>query len=265
MAVHAGSSPAHVRQSVESMLAQTLPAGEIVLVCDGPLTAELDRVLAAYARRYRHRFRIVRLASRAGLGPALREGLSSCRYAYVARMDSDDVSCPDRCAKQLAFMQEGGLDLCSGAAAEFRAAPEDSVCRRVLPVTHEALVRFARKRNPMSHPCVMFRKSAVEAAGSYRDMPLFEDYDLWIRMIMSGARLGNLGETLVYMRTGSGLFGRRGGLGYAKAAAAFGKEAYAAGFVGRGGWAGMVASRVVMALLPVGVRAALYRRWLRAG
>jgi hypothetical protein len=178
-------------------------------------------------------------------------------------MDSDDISVPERCERQLAFMKAGRLDVSGGVVAEFSHSTEEVLGRRVLPVTHEALVRFARRRNPLNHPCVMFRKSRVEAAGGYRAMPLFEDYDLWIRMIMKGARLGNMEETLLYMRSGRGMINRRGGMGYAKAAWAFGWAAYREGFVGRLGGLRLALGRIGAALLPAGARAGVYRRWLR--
>ncbi|MDR0584142.1 MAG: glycosyltransferase, partial [Treponema sp.] len=109
MAVYAPESPAYLRESIESILRQTLPAAELVLVCDGPLPAPLDRVVTDYAGRYRRWFRPVRLAPPVGLGPALREGLAHCTWEYIARMDSDDISVPERCERQLAFMKAGRL------------------------------------------------------------------------------------------------------------------------------------------------------------
>jgi glycosyltransferase involved in cell wall biosynthesis len=263
MAVYAKENPEYLRQSLDSILSQTLPAAELVLVCDGQLTVSLDNVIDEYDSQHRNFFRIVRLKEHVGLGPALREGLIHCNYEYVARMDSDDISCPERCAKQLSFMQEGCLDLCSGVIAEFRDKPEEIVARRVLPVKHEELVRFARRRNPMNHACVMFRKAAVLTAGNYRDMALFEDYDLWIRMIQKGARLGNIPETLLYVRIGQGMFRRRGGFGYIKTIACFEKTMYNQGFISLFECFFIVLSRIAVSLLPAFLRAGFYRLWLR--
>jgi hypothetical protein len=115
----------------------------------------------------------------------------------------------------------------------------------------------------MNHPAVMFRKSAVLAAGNYRDMSGFEDYDLWLRMIRQGARLGNLGETLVYMRAGGGLYRRRGGLGYIRANLRFWKTAYLEGFVNLPEFLVMVICRTAVGLLPGFFRSGIYRIWLR--
>jgi hypothetical protein len=134
---------------------------------------------------------------------------------------------------------------------------------RRLPLSHNELVRFSRWRNPMNHPAVMFRRSAVLAAGNYRDMPDFEDYDLWLRMIRGGAQLGNLEETLVYMRIAGGLYQRRGGLGYVRSNLRFWRTAYAEGLVNLPEFLVMVICHTVVSLLPGFFRRGFYRIWLR--
>jgi glycosyltransferase involved in cell wall biosynthesis len=263
MAVYNKETPEYLQQSFDSILNQTVPARELVLVCDGPLTASLDTVIDEYVSRQRDFFRIIRLKAHAGLGPALREGVIHCSYEYIARMDSDDISCSDRCEKQLTFMKEQQLDLCSGAIAEFTDKPEAIFARRVLPTRHEELVRFARWRSPMNHPCVMFRRSTVIDTGNYREMTQFEDYDLWIRMIQKGARLGNSTETLLYMRVGQGMFKRRGGPHYTKAIVCFWKTVYHQGFINLFEYFFMVISRTVISLFPDFLRVGFYRLWLR--
>jgi glycosyltransferase involved in cell wall biosynthesis len=273
MAVYAGEQPEYFRESVESMLVQDLPPAEFVLICDGPLTPALDALTVSFAAARPGLFRIVRLPEPSGLGIALGEGLLHCTTEYIARMDSDDIALPGRCGKQLSFMREQGLDLCGSAVEEFIGSvglPSGKPVefrgkrrRRRLPLSHEELVRFSRWRNPMNHPAVMFRRSAAFAAGNYRDMPGFEDYDLWLRMIHSGAKLGNLEEALVYMRIGAGLYRRRGGFEYIRLNFQFWKRAYLEGFVNMPGFLAMVICRTAVSLLPDFFRAGLYRVWLR--
>ncbi|MDR0451335.1 MAG: glycosyltransferase [Treponema sp.] len=273
MPVYAGERPESFRESVTSMLSQDLPPLEFILVCDGPLTPALDALLTSFAAGYPDLFRVIRLPKQAGLGPVLREGLRYCSAGYVARMDSDDISRPDRCGKQLRYMREQNLDLCGAMVEEFAEKTEprpggsadirNARVKRRPPLSHSELVRFSRRRNPMNHPSVMFRKSAVLTAGNYRDMPGFEDYDLWLRMIRGGARLGNLGETLVYMRAGSGHYRRRGGLGYIRANLRFWKTAYLEGFVNLPEFFAMIVCRTAVGLLPGFFRRGFYRIWLR--
>ena len=75
---------------------------------------------------------------------------------------------------------------------------------------HENILRFAKGRCPVNHPVVMFRKSAVLKAGGYKHFPLFEDYYLWVRMLMNGARFYNIQESLLFFRFSPDMFRRRG-------------------------------------------------------
>lgn len=99
---------------------------------------------------------------------------------------------------------------------EFSAQPQNVENRRIVPQTHEEILKFAKKRNPFNHPCVMYRKSAVLAAGSYQDFYLLEDYYLWIRMLLNGSLGYNIQEPLLWMRAGSDMYKRRSGWKYAK-------------------------------------------------
>ena len=86
----------------------------------------------------------------------------------------------------------------------------------MLPETDAEIRVFAKKRNPFNHPCVMYKKSAVEAVGSYQDFYLLEDYYLWLRMLMAGYQGYNLQEPLLHMRAGADMYLRRSGWAYAK-------------------------------------------------
>lgn len=213
MSVYAGEKPEYLKSSIQSILNQTVPSDDIVIVCDGPLTEGLDEVLAGFSDK----IRTVRLPQNGGLGNALNKGLEQCRHDIVARMDSDDIALPDRMEKQLAaFENDSELSLISGAVEEFTKDTSDIVGRRDVPLSYEDIKKFSRKRNPMNHPAVAFRKTAVIKSGSYNEeYPYFEDYSLWVRMLMNGERAVNLKDTLVYMRVDEGTFKRRGGSRYA--------------------------------------------------
>lgn len=217
MSVYAAVEPEHLRAAIDSMLAQTLASDDFILVCDGPLTPGLDRVIAGYQARYPGMFRVQRLSPHQGLVAALNAGLPLCRHELVARMDSDDVSHPQRCARQVGILsRRPELAILSGTVLEFKDTPCQITGKRSLPESHTALLPFSGKRSPFNHPAVMYRKSAVAAVGGYRNcFPSFEDHDLWVRMLRSGFRGENLREPLLFMRTGMGMYRRRGGRRYA--------------------------------------------------
>ncbi len=216
MSVYHKEKAEYLRAAMESIWKQTIPTDDFVLVCDGPLTGELDEVIAQMQEQYGERLQVKRIPENVGLGLALNYGLHFCRSELIARMDSDDISCPDRCEKQLReFETHPEITICSGTVQEFSVDPSMPEARRELPETSEEIHEFARKRNPFNHPCVMYRKAAVEAAGSYKDFYLLEDYYLWVRMLLAGNKGRNIKDTILYMRAGSDMYKRRAGIRYA--------------------------------------------------
>ena len=217
MSVYHKEKSEYLKQAIESIQTQTLSTNDFVLVCYGPLNEQLDSVIATKQQEMGDTLNVVRLAKNGGLGNALNEGIKHCKNELVARMDSDDIAYPDRCEKQIAvFNTHPEVSICSGIVEEFTTDPNTVDTRRVPPETHAEIVEFAKKRNPFNHPCVMYKKSAVEAAGSYQDFYLLEDYYLWLRMLMAGYRGYNIQEPLLHMRAGSDMYKRRGGWKHAK-------------------------------------------------
>ncbi len=218
MSVYAGSDPRELAEALGSMLCQTLPTDDLVLVCDGPLTPALDQVVASVADAFPNTLRVLRLPRHGGLVPALNAGLALCRHGLVARMDSDDISLPHRCQSQVRYLlHHPEVAILSGTVLEFTGTPDNITGQRALPGGNGEICRFSRKRSPFNHPAVMYRKAAVMAAGGYGNAyPLFEDYDLWVRMLRYGFRGENLREPLLFMRSGPGMYRRRGGARYAR-------------------------------------------------
>lgn len=217
MSVYYKENSEYLKQAIESIQAQTFPTDDFVLVCDGPLNQELDSVIKKKQQEMKNILNVVRLKKNAGLGNALNKGIQQCKNELVARMDSDDISYPDRCEKQLTvFNTYPEISVCSGIVEEFATNPKVVESRRVPPETHAEIREFAKVRNPFNHPCVMYKKTDVEAVGSYKDFYLLEDYYLWVRMIMAGYQGYNLQEPLLHMRAGTDMYIRRGGLKYAK-------------------------------------------------
>ena len=266
MSVYQREQPDYLKAAMDSMLHQTEPSDDFVLMCDGPLTEELDQVIAEQQELWGQRLRVIRLPENRGLAAALREGVRACRHELIARMDSDDIAMPDRCERQLeAYSKQPELSLLSGTIAEFNEDPEHIENYRRLPEIHDAIVRFAKKRNPMNHMAVMFRKSSVTAAGSYQPIGLFEDYDLWVRMLMQGCRAANLSEVLVKARVGNGMIARRGGLSYAEDCLRLQKRFYRAGFISLPEAVMNSVIRGGVSLVPSGAREAFYKKVLRKG
>ena len=264
MSVYHKEKPEYLKQAIESIQTQTLSTNDFVLVCDGPLNEQLDSVIATKQQEMGESLNVVRLAKNGGLGNALNEGIKHCKNELVARMDSDDIAYSDRCEKQIAvFNTHSEVSICSGIVEEFTTDPKTVDTRRVPPETNAEIVEFAKKRNPFNHPCVMYKKSAVKAVGSYQDFYLLEDYYLWLRMLMAGYQGYNIQEPLLHMRAGSDMYLRRAGWKYAKTQARLFKFMRDSGFIGNSQYIKSCVIRSGSALAPNWLRKFMFEKVLR--
>ena len=263
MSVYYKEKPDNLRTAMDSIWNQTAVTDDFVLVCDGPLTKDLDEVIAEMSEQHRE-LNVVRLSKNLGLGRALDHGLKNCRNNLVARMDSDDISRKDRCEKQLrVFENHPDVSICSGTVEEFSDTIQKISARRILPEKNAAIREFAGRRNPFNHPCVMYKKSAVEQAGGYRDFYLLEDYYLWIRMLQMGCVGYNIPEPLLWMRAGSGMYKRRSGWKYAKSQIRLFRYMRDIGFIGNAVFVKSALQRVIVSIVPNRMRKLIFRIFLR--
>lgn len=261
LSLYKKEDPASLRQSLDSVLSQTLMPDEIILMEDGPLTSELEEVVMDYVNRFAI-LKVIRLPQNRGLGKALNEGLKYCSYDLVARMDTDDISRQDRFEKQVQFMNEHkDIDVCSAWIDEFIDTIDNIVSTKKLPETNEEIVKYAKHRSPLNHPTVMFRKKAVLAVGGYSGFP--EDYCLWVKMIMNGAKMYNIQESLLYFRYSPDMIKRRGGWKYAKDDLKSQWQFFRMGFIGIGTFIYNIAIRITVRMLPNDFRNFVYKKLLR--
>jgi glycosyltransferase involved in cell wall biosynthesis len=264
MSIYYKENPDFFKLSIESMLNQTLTPEQIVIVKDGKLAEGLDQIINQYTTAHPNLFTIVALEENVGLGLALNEGLKVCRNELVARMDTDDISLPERCELQVAeFIKNEKLCIVGTMIDEFIDDPNVIVSSRIVPTTHEEILKFSRRRNPFSHPSVMYRKSKVLEVGGYDDYKLFEDYALWVKMIKNASICKNLDKALLLMRGNSNMFKRRGGFNYFKCILRFrvfllrNKSCSIIDFLITAGGHGLIA------LVPNSIRTLFYKKFLR--
>lgn len=220
MSLYVKEKPEYFRLAIDSMLNQTVKPDEIVIVEDGPLTDSLYAVLDEYKAKYPQIIRSVKNEKNLGLGLALNVGLKECKNELVARMDTDDISKPDRCEKQLKeFAENPNLDIIGGNISEFIDTIDNRVGVRIVPQTDSEIKEYLKKRCPFNHMTVMFKKESVIKAGNYIDWFWNEDYSLWIRMYLANMTFANFPETLVDVRVGKDMYKRRGSWKYFKSEA----------------------------------------------
>lgn len=217
MSVYKKENPIFLRQAVVSMIEQTRTPDEIVMVEDGELTPDLYQELDRLETTYPHLIKRCPLSNNQGLGLALKYGVTQCQYSLIARMDTDDVSVSDRLeVQEEAFKNNPALDMVGGHISEFLSDSSEPISFRKVPLTHEDIVTYQRRRSAFNHMTVMFKKQAVLCAGNYENGLYMEDDLLWLNMISSGAILSNVDKILCDVRVGEGMFERRGGWNYFK-------------------------------------------------
>jgi glycosyltransferase involved in cell wall biosynthesis len=213
MSIYKNDSPEYLKLALESIYEkQTRKPDEIVVVFDGAIPNELHLVLNDFQMGKENVVFYYPQELNRGLGEALRVGSEKCTGDYIFRMDSDDISNPERFAKQIAYVEtHPEIDVLGTDIAEFQENEfEENKRIRVCPTEHDDIVKMGKKRNPMNHVTVCIKRSALEKCGGYQSLLLLEDYYLWLRMIADGCTLANIHESLVYVRIGNGFDSKRG-------------------------------------------------------
>ena len=257
--VWAGDRPDFLADAFRSSVQdQTRRPDHVVIVRDGPVSPELAARIAELAASSPVPVDVVELERNVGLGPALDAGLVACRHDVVARMDADDISLPHRFAVQMPII-ESGFDLVGSGLIEFDADADDVVGTRTPPTDPADILARSRFADPFNHPTVVYRRELVQAVGGYTDFALMEDYLLWAKMIVAGARVANVAEPLVRYRVGAGAYARRGGLAQLRAELAVQRRFRRLGFTTRAQFVRNVAVRGGYRLVPERIRRMAYR------
>ena len=204
-----GDDAEFFRQAAASVAASSLAPAELLICQDGVLTAALetavDEVIAA------HGARLVCNPGPGGLHHNLNHALKSVRTDWVARCDADDLNAPHRFETQARFLQSRpDVSVLGSDLVEFW--PDGRERRKLMPTAHEAIVSMARWRSPINHNTAFYRTESVLAVGGYPDLPLKEDYALWLKLIGQGVRFANIPAALVRARLGPAFHHRRTGL-----------------------------------------------------
>ena len=264
MSVYYKENASYLDYSIDSMLKQSIFPNEFVIVKDGKLTNDLDKIIEKYSNKYPELFKVVELEKNMGLGEALRVGILNCKYEFIARMDSDDYSVPDRIEKEFTIFEKmPELGLVGSNVEEFEDEIENIKCHVVLPETNEQIEKFSKKRCPFRHPSLLYKKSEVINAGNYRTFYLCEDYDLYIRMIKNNCKCYNIQEPLVFMRISEDFYKRRGGWKYMKTILKFKSEQLKTGYFSVFDFLITTIPHIIVCLMPNKLRDYIYRNFLR--
>ena len=260
MSLYRKEHPEYFRLALNSMINQTIKPDEIVLVEDGSLTKELYAVI----EEYKSYLRIVINEKNLGLGLALNKGLQICRNELVARMDTDDISRPDRCEKQLKrFQEKPELAIVSSHIDEFVGSPSNVIAQRKVPIDYASIYTFAKRRSAFNHPAVMYRKSIVLGEGGYSDLKRNQDVDLFGRILFKGYKAENIDESLLWFRSSDELLERRKSWENTRTYIATIKKFWKMGYSSLKDYLLVVTAQMTMFILPKRIQQWVYKKFLR--
>lgn len=258
MAVYAGDQPDAVRAAIDSVLGQTRPADEFVIVIDGPIGAGLEAVIAGYADQ--PIIAICPLAKNQGRGPARNHAIAKATGEVIVMMDADDICRPDRFAVQLAYLTEHNLDVVGGFIEEFDDVPGDKGSIRSVPLTATDIASLVRFRSAFNHVTLMYCRDFFQDIGGYSDLNFVEDWDFYQRTLHAGGKVANMDRVLVDVRA---VQHRRRNLVYFYEEMFVLRAARARRQIGGGAFALSVMVRVIKLIMPDILFSALYRFVLR--
>lgn len=262
--VYKNDNHIHFEQALMSIYReQTLKPSEIIIVKDGLLSEALNKVIEKHLESLPEIFKVFGYKKNKGLGYALNYGLNKCSNEIVFRMDADDISLASRFEKQISFFRlNPTLAIIGSSIDEFNNCPGDLNQHRTPPLTSEKIQKKLLKRNPFNHMTVGFKKSVVLEVGGYKEMPGYEDYYLWVRMLKNYNGI-NLLEPLVHARTGNDMIARRQGLAFFKKEIAFQNRLLFEGYQNLFSWLLNLILRAPIRLLPKKILVYFYNIILR--
>lgn len=249
-------STKNVQECLNSIFNQTLPPNEVIVIIDGKLNNNLKRILKRYD------LKIFELKNQKGITYALNYGLKMCKYDIVARMDSDDICAIDRFETQInLFKNNNNLELIGGQILEFDNKSYKN--KRLVPLNINEIIKYSKFRNPFNHMTIMFKKNVILNNDGYKDIPFFEDYYLWTKLLKNNINALNIDKVLVYARTDYNHIKRRGGYKYIKCIYNFEKQLYNDNYINLSTFIFNIILRCSISLLPYKIRSLFYEFFLR--
>lgn len=188
-----------IKQSVESIENQNYREIEIIIVVDNPTNRDLIKFLENVSEN-NSQIKLVINEKNLGLTGSLNKALQFASGDYIARMDADDISKPDRLKKQLDFLKKRKLDLvgCNIQNIDENGITSDRIT--IYPETPDKVAKYARYDSPVAHPSWLVKREVFESLNGYQEIDACEDYDFIVRAILNGFKIGNIQEPLLNYR-----------------------------------------------------------------
>ena len=210
MSLFSKENPEYFDRSMQSIWDdQTRKPDEVVLVEDGPITQELDDVVDKWGEKIPV-LKVVKLKTNQGLAIALNEGAKHCNCDYIARMDTDDISLPDRFKLQEEYLKEHPeIVVLGGGMIEFNDQ-EGELQPRLMPLTSREIKSSLCKTSPFVHPSVLIKKQLFDQGLKYNPKSRrYQDIEYWFKIVAEGFEVANLDKVIIKFRKDPFLYEKR--------------------------------------------------------
>ena len=211
MSVYKFEKATNLNQSLRSVWSdQSLKPVEIILIEDGPLTKDLYGVIDEWKKVLGERLVLLMNEANLGLTKSLNKGIEIAKGDYIARMDSDDISNPERFYRQATFLdQHSDIDVVGGSIQEFNHN-NDNIFIRKFPLEAQEVRRYICKACPVAHPTVMIRRRVFDAGNRYNEkFRTSQDIALWYELVSKGYKIANIDYITLKFRREDDVFKRR--------------------------------------------------------
>ena len=211
MSVYKSETPNYLNRSLQSVWEdQIVKPQKIVLVQDGPISEDLSAIITKWKSFIGNSLVVILNEKNLGLTKSLLKGLKAVDTKYVARMDSDDISFPERFKKQFEFLESNPEIAVVGCDIQEFSEKNANMGIRRFPRTIKEAINTIYKANPLAHPAVMMRMSMFDAGISYNpNYRTTQDLALWFDVLAAGYKVANLNEVLLKFRREDEIYHRR--------------------------------------------------------
>lgn len=211
MSVYKSEKPAYLSCALKSVWDdQTLKPDEIILIEDGPLGEELLNVIDNFKNILGSKLKILVNKENLGLTKSLNLGLKIATGDYIARMDSDDISRPNRFEKQLNFMASHPEISVVGAGMQEFDENGEWGAERLYPLTDKNIRKYIIKANPIAHPTAFFNRNIFDNGVKYDERyRKNQDLKLWFDLLSNGYKLNNIPDILLEFRRTTDTYSKR--------------------------------------------------------
>lgn len=212
MSVYKNEQTTYLHRALQSVWDdQTLKPNQIVLIEDGPLGPELCSEIDQWQAKLGNILCLIKNEKNLGLAKSLNIGLAHVTSDLIARMDSDDISAPERFQLQHDYLtKHPDIHILGGSLQEFDEDNENLNVRNY-PLDPDAARAYIQKASPLAHPTVMMRKQIFEEGLSYNEKyRKTQDLALWYDALLAGYKISNVPQVTIFFRLDNDLFERRG-------------------------------------------------------